>query len=124
MKNLMNDAAVALTRAAEDMKKYYDKYRSEAPDYQPGDLVYLEGTNLKSDRPARKLDDRRFGPFKILRKVGERAYKLDLPRVWKKIHPVFHTVLLRPYHPPTSSLQQPPPPPPINVEGTLEHEVE
>jgi hypothetical protein len=125
MKNLTKDAAVALTRAAEDMKKYYDKYRSEAPDYQPGDLVYLEGTNLKSDRPTRKLDDRRFGPFKILRKVGERAYKLDLPRGWKKIHPVFHTILLRPYHPPASPLQQkPPPPPPIDVKGTLEHEVE
>jgi hypothetical protein len=39
MKNLTNDAAVALTRAAEDMKKYYDKYRAEAPDYQPGDFV-------------------------------------------------------------------------------------
>jgi hypothetical protein len=125
MNSLTKDAATALTRAAEDMKKYYDKYRSEAPDYQPGDLVYLEGTNLKSDRPARKLDDRRFGPFKILKKVGERAYKLHLPRSWKKIHPVFHTILLRPYHPPTSPLQQkPPPPPPIDVKGALEHEVE
>ena len=71
MKNLMNDATVALTRAAEDMKKYYDRHRSEAPEYHPGDFVYLEGTNLKSDRPTKKLDDRRFGPFKVLKRIGE-----------------------------------------------------
>ena len=71
MKNLTKDATAALAHAAEDMKRYYDKYHLEAPNYQPGDLVYLEGTNLKSDRPAKKLDDRRFGPFKILKKVGE-----------------------------------------------------
>jgi len=54
------------------MKKYYE-YRSEVPDYQPGDLVYLERTNLTSSRFAQKFDDRRFGPFKVLKKVGERA---------------------------------------------------
>ena len=37
------------------------------------DLVYLERTNLKSSRPAQKLDDRRFGPFKVLKKAGEQA---------------------------------------------------
>jgi hypothetical protein len=125
MKNLSKDATTALTRAAENMKRYYDRNHSEAPDYQPGDLVYLEGTNLKSDRPTRKLDDRRFGPFKVLKKVGERAYRLNLPRSWKKIHPVFHTVLLRPYHSSISPLQQkPPPPPPVSVEGAIEYEVE
>ena len=71
MKNLTKDATAALAHAAEDMKRYYDKYHLEAPNYQPGDLVYLEGTNLKSDRPAKKLDNRHFGPFKILKKVGE-----------------------------------------------------
>jgi hypothetical protein len=125
MHNLAQEAATALTQAAEDMKRYYDQHRREAPDYQPGELVYLEATNLKSKRPSKKLDDRRFGPFKVLKKVGERAYKLDLPRTWKRIHPVFHTTLLRPYKLPTSSLQQPPPPPPpIDLGGTPEYEVE
>jgi hypothetical protein len=125
MEKLRQEAAAALQKAAEDMKRYYDKGHQRASDYRLGDLVYLEGTNLRSDRPTKKLDDKRFGPFKIVKKVGQRAYKLDLPRTWKKVHPVFHTVLLRPYHPPTSLLQQkPPPPPPIDVEGALEHEVE
>jgi len=108
MRELARDAVAALTHAAADMKKYYDEHRREVLDYQPGDLVYLEGTNLRSDRPTKKLDDRRFGP-----------------RSWKRIHPVFHTVLLRPYHPPVSSLQQKPsPPPPIDIGGTPEYVVE
>jgi len=65
------------------MKWHYDEYRQNAPEYQPGDLVYLEGTHLKSDHPSKKLDDCRFGPFKVLQKVGECAYKLNLPRTWK-----------------------------------------
>jgi len=33
MKNLTKDATAALARAAKDMKRYYDKYHSEAPNY-------------------------------------------------------------------------------------------
>lgn len=106
MHNLTQEATTALARVAEDMKCYYDKHHCEAPDYQPGDLVYLEATNLRSDRPSKKLDDHCFGSFKVLKKVGEHAYKLDLPRTWKRIHPVFHTTLLRSYKLPVSSLQQ------------------
>lgn len=63
--------------------------------------------------------------FKVAKRIGERAYKLELPRTWKRIHPVFHTVLLCPYTPPISPLQQsPPPPPPVDLGGTPEYEVE
>lgn len=71
MHHLAQEAASALTKVASDMKRYYDEHHCEAPEYQPGDLVYLEATNLKSDRPSKKLDDCRFGPFKVIKKVGE-----------------------------------------------------
>ena len=43
-----------------------------------------------------KLDHRMFGPFVIKRRVGSRAYELELPARWT-LHPVFHVSLLEPY---------------------------
>ena len=44
------EAALALAKVA--MKQQFDKHRSESRDYKPGDLVWLEGTNIKTQRPA------------------------------------------------------------------------
>ena len=114
-----------MERAARDMKKYYDKGRQEAPEYAVGDRVYLEGSHISTNRLSKKLEDRRYGPFRIVAKVGERAYKLRLPPTWKQIHPVFNTVLLRPAHPSTSALQQQPlPAPPVMTKDSKEYKVE
>ena len=43
-----------------------------------------------------KLDHKRFGPFVVKRRIGTRAYELELPSRWN-IHPVFHVGLLEPY---------------------------
>ena len=56
----------------------------------------LNGKNISTKRPMEKLDNRMFGPFVIQRKIGTRAYKLELPERWD-IHPVFHVSLLEPY---------------------------
>jgi hypothetical protein len=125
MKKIREEAAAAMEKAAKDMKKYYDKGRQDAPKYEIGDQVYLEGLHISTNRPSKKLEDRRYGPFRITAKIGERAYKLQLPLTWKRIHPVFNTVLLRPARPSTSTLQQrPTPPPPIMTKEGEEYEVE
>jgi hypothetical protein len=71
----------------------------------------------------KKLDDKRYGPFKVLARHGS-AYKLELPRTWHgNIHNVFNEVLLTPYHPlsfPSQCLPSPPPPIQVNsVDVTL-----
>ena len=45
-----------------------------------------------------KLSPRFIGPFQILDKVGEVAYRLALPPQLSGVHPVFHVSMLRKYN--------------------------
>ena len=42
-----------------------------------------------------KLAPRFVGPFRILRKIGDLAYRLDLPSELAGVHPVFHVSHLK-----------------------------
>lgn len=107
------------------MKRFYDRKRSESYNFKIGDQVWLEATHISSDRPAKKLDDKCFGPFRILERHGASAYKLALPGTWKSIHPVFNECVLSPFTPAEfPSQRKPPPPPPVLVDGYEEQEVE
>jgi hypothetical protein len=41
------------------MNRAYDRKRGDSWEYNPGDKVYLEGTNITMDRPIKKLDKKR-----------------------------------------------------------------
>ena len=60
------------------------------------DRVMLNCKNLHTKRPMEQLDHKMFGPFVVKRKVGSRAYEIELPERWD-IHPVLHVSLLEPY---------------------------
>ncbi|XP_059310058.1 uncharacterized protein LOC132061223 [Lycium ferocissimum] len=45
-----------------------------------------------------KLSSRYIGPFEILKRVGEVAYKLALPLGLSGVHPVFYVSMLKRYH--------------------------
>jgi ''chromo'' (CHRromatin Organisation MOdifier) domain. len=125
MKKTREDAQAALKQSAERMKDAYDKHARPSIAYTEGDEVWLESTNLKSFRPSKKLDDKRYGPFKIIEQIGKSAYHLQLPEHWPAIHPVFNESYLTPYTAADYENQQkPPPPPPIEVEGEQEYHVE
>ncbi len=64
-------------------------------EYQPGDKVWLEGTNLKRIEGIPKLSPRRYRPFELATKISHVAYQINLPKAWK-IHNVFHASLLTP----------------------------
>jgi hypothetical protein len=68
----------------------------ETPKYKEGDLVWLEGKNLRTNQPTAKLAPRRHGPFKVIQVMSAVNYQLELPTQWS-IHPVFHINLLTPY---------------------------
>ena len=87
------------------MKWFYDLQQNDACDYKKKDKVWLEATNIKTDWPMKKLTDKWLGPFEVIEKVGQAAYKLKLPLWWKGIYDVFHEVLLSPYEEPSFNIQ-------------------
>ncbi|MCO5590922.1 hypothetical protein L7F22_044898 [Adiantum nelumboides] len=79
-------------RQAQDRyKKYADEKRRQVV-FKEGDYVFLrvpkDSESLKTG-PTPKLLPRFCGPFKILRRVGSMAFKLELPAN-SRVHPVFH----------------------------------
>jgi hypothetical protein len=125
IKSAEEEAKSALKKAAEDMARYYDAHRSEAPEYSIGDLVWLDARDISTDRPTKKLSDKWLGPYKVDKVLSRSAIRLKLPRTMR-VHPVFHVSKLRPFKPdPIVERSARPPPPPVLKGGeTEEYEVE
>ncbi|GAA5895480.1 hypothetical protein JCM6882_006265 [Rhodosporidiobolus microsporus] len=112
-----------LELTASCMKKYYDLKRKDAPSFVPGDKVWLSTRNIVSTRQSKKLDHHYIGPFPVVSRVGDLAYKLDLPATLR-IHPVFHIGLLHPHKENSIPDRLPQIPPLTIVNGEAQHEVE
>jgi hypothetical protein len=92
--------------------------------FEKGDLVWLSSKNINIPIESPKLKPKRLGPFKILEKISKHSYRLELPFQWKKIHPVFHAVLLTPYRETPEHGPNYIKPPPDLIDGHEEYEVE
>ncbi|KAM6542235.1 hypothetical protein CsatB_006682 [Cannabis sativa] len=80
-------------------KSYADPKRRDVT-FQPGDHVFLRVSPMKGIRrfgKKGKLSPRFIGPFEILEKVGQVAYRLALPPSLSAVHNVFHVSMLRKY---------------------------
>ena len=95
----------------------------DTPKYKEGDLVWLEGKNLRIAQPMPKLGARHHGPFKVVQVMSPINYRLELPTQWS-IHPVFHTDLLTPYQETITHGANYQRPPPDLVDNAEEYEVE
>ena len=86
-----------LEETRERMGNYYDRLRKEAPPDSVEDLVMLNGKNIRTRRAAKELDAKLFGPFKVVRLVGQggQSVELELPQRWR-VDNVFHTSLIEP----------------------------
>ena len=110
-------------------RKWYDKKRLPVPEYKTledvtggrakvADKVMLSRQNIKTKRPTEKLDHKFFGPFVVKRKVGQRAYELEMP-ARMNIHPVFYVGLLEPYRQSADPTRKQEPPLPDEVDNEL-----
>ena len=95
---LRDKAEIHWRKAQEAHKKYYNKKRKPMS-FQQGDLVVLSTQNLKLKVPHKKLAPRFIGPFKILERIGQQAYRLALPQKYDRLHNVFSISLLEPWKP-------------------------
>ena len=114
--------------AVQNIKLSQERQRTQAnksrrePDFGVGDEVWVINPSWVTERPSVKLDWKRRGPYKVIGLVGH-SFKLDLPPSIK-VHPVFHADKLRRYTRDPLPGQDPPRPDAIEVEGSLEYEVD
>ncbi|GKB28039.1 putative reverse transcriptase domain-containing protein [Tanacetum coccineum] len=85
-------------KAAQDRWKSYANNRRRPIEFNVGDFVMLKVSPWKGVlrfKNKGKLSPRFIGPFKILKRVGEVAYVLELPKEIRGIHNTFHVSYLR-----------------------------
>ncbi|WVZ97237.1 hypothetical protein U9M48_042787 [Paspalum notatum var. saurae] len=85
-------------RVAQSMQRSYADVRWRDLSFKVDDHVFLKVSPMRGIRRfnmKRKLEPRYIGPFKILEKKGEVAYRLELPPSLSDVHDVFHVSQLK-----------------------------
>ncbi|GJR81527.1 putative reverse transcriptase domain-containing protein [Tanacetum coccineum] len=88
-------------QVARDRKKSYADLKRKPMEFQVGDKVMLKVLPWKGVvhfGKRGKLNPRYVGPFKVLEKVGDVAYKLKLPEELSRVHNTFHVSNLKKCH--------------------------
>uniref|UniRef100_A0A3Q2VPW7 Integrase catalytic domain-containing protein n=1 Tax=Haplochromis burtoni TaxID=8153 RepID=A0A3Q2VPW7_HAPBU len=88
-------ARQALLRTKEQHTRHANRRRTPAPDYQPGQKVWLAAKNIPLHVSSRKLAPRFIGPYEVDAVVNPAAVRLKLPTSWR-IHPTFHVSQVKP----------------------------
>jgi hypothetical protein len=86
-----------LQSAQNQQKIYADRHRVERS-FEVGDLVFLRLQPYRQSSLKRsgveKLKPKFYGPYRVIKRISEVAYELDLPE-GRNIHNVFHVSCLK-----------------------------
>nr|GFA27822.1 hypothetical protein [Tanacetum cinerariifolium] len=88
-------------QAARDRQKSYADLKRKPMEFQVGDKVMLKVSPWKGVvrfGKRVKLNPRYVGPFKVLERIRDGAYKLDLPEELSRVHNTFHVSNLKKCH--------------------------
>nr|GFC72393.1 putative reverse transcriptase domain-containing protein [Tanacetum cinerariifolium] len=88
-------------QAARDRQKSYADLKRKPMEFQVGDKVMLKVSPWKGVvhfGKRGKLNPRYVGPFNVLERVGDVAYKLDLLEELSRVHNTFHVSNLKTCH--------------------------
>jgi len=83
----------AMKGAQKNMKKQFNKKRRNPQGLKVGNNMWLENKNIQLNQPSKKLDNKRYEPFRISKDIGLEVFQLELPEGWA-IHNVFNKDLL------------------------------
>ncbi|XP_078812648.1 uncharacterized protein lrrc75a isoform X8 [Oryzias latipes] len=116
IQRIWRQAKAALLRTRESNCRLANRRRRAAPNYQPGQKVWLSSRNIPLQVASRKLAPRYIGPYIIDEIINPSCVKLRLPAALK-IHPSFHVSQIKPFQesslcPPSAS-----PPPARLIDG-------
>jgi hypothetical protein len=95
----IEEAKATLKKAKDEYTMYYNYQCEPAPVFTPGDKVWLDGSDIATNRPSSKLSHRCLGPLVVKACVSLGAYCLALPPQFRCLHPVFPVVKLSPVLP-------------------------
>lgn len=87
-------------KAAQSRQKSYADAKRRELDFEVGDKVFIRVSPMRGVMRfgvKGKLAPRFIGPFEVLKKIGEVAYRLQLPEKLSGVHNVFHASMLKPY---------------------------
>ena len=103
---IIKDAEEQVAKVRENLKatqsrqkSYADNHRRDL-EFQEGNYVYLKVSPIRGTwrfQIRGKLAPRYIGPYRINKKVGAVAYRLELPAEMSGIHDVFHVSQLKKY---------------------------
>ena len=88
-------------KIAQSRQKSYADTKCKEVTYEVGDRAYLRVSPLRGVKRfgvKGKLAPRFVGPYRILERMGEVAYKLELPEALLRVHDVFHVSQLKKCH--------------------------
>ncbi|GKC29975.1 putative reverse transcriptase domain-containing protein [Tanacetum coccineum] len=88
-------------QAAHDRQKSYADLKRKPMEFEVGDKVMLKVSPWKGVvrfGKRGKLNPRFVGPFKVIKRVGDVAYKLELPKELSRVHYTFHVSNLKKCH--------------------------